>query len=103
LSFMTHYIKSALLNSPCMLNVADRYKVLSPEMYCLDWLPSYRSFAGICCLSRVERWGSTFSEVGTYQRHYTVPTSQGSIIHNHFVNNFCSHSKGKRNTYLLTD
>ena len=105
LFFVTHYLTAALSNSPCMLDVAERHKVLSPEMCCLYWLPSDRRFAKICCLSRAERWGSifVFSDFGTYRSHYTVPTSEGSIIHNHLHNKFCSHNMGKCNTYLLTD
>lgn len=40
--------------------------------------------------------------IGTYRRHYTVPTSEGSIIHNHYRNSFGSHNTCKRSTYLLT-
>ena len=71
-SFIMHYVNAALLNSPWMLDVADGYKVLSLEMCCPDWLLSYRSFGGIWCLSRAERWGSIFSDFGAYRRHYTV-------------------------------
>lgn len=103
LPFITHCVKAAPLNYPWILDVADRYTVLlSPEKCSLDWLTIYLSIGGICCLSRVEKWGSIFSDVDTYRRHYTVPTSEGGIVHYLFRNNFHSHSTGKRSAYLLT-
>ena len=87
LSFITRSANASLLNSPWIFDCAEKHKVLSSELCCLDWLHSYGRFGETWCLSRAERGGSMLPDIGTYRRHYRYPPLEDIIIPIHFCNN----------------